>query len=85
MNSARRLLLRKHKCATNVPSAIIAMRNFTPEHAWATSKRPTGVSMNTPVIVAGTPLACVSATAMWAVIACSGGMISSPKGTRKIM
>ena len=57
MNAARRFQLAKHKCATSVPSATMATRNFTPEQASATSNSPAGVSMNTPSTAAGTPLA----------------------------
>ena len=85
INTVLRRPLRKHRCATKVPSAIIAIRNFTPEQASATSNRPTGVSMKKPLSAAGTPLACVNATAIWAVIVCRGGTISSPNGTRKSM
>ena len=38
MNAARRLHDTKHTLATNAPYAIIAMTNFAPEHASATSK-----------------------------------------------
>ncbi len=64
MNPARRHQERKQTCATSVPSAIIAIRNFTPEQASATSNSPAGVSMNTPSICAGIPLAWVSAMVM---------------------
>ena len=85
MNIARRIQLRKQTCATRVPSAIIAIRNFTPEHASATSNSPAGVSMNTPSITAGTPLQCVSTIVSLAVIVCNAGTSSSPTGTRNSM
>ena len=81
----RRRQLAKQTLPTSTPSATIAIRNLTPEQASATSNSPAGVSINTPLIVAGIWLACTRATVILAVIVCSSGTSSSPNGTRNAM
>ncbi len=83
MNSARRFQLTKQMLAASSPKAIIATRNFTPEQASATSNRPAGVSMKTPSMSAGIPLASTSAIVILAVRSWSAGTSSSPIGTSR--